>query len=80
MSTRYEVRDAVAIVTLDRPEKLNALTVDMREALGTAFENGARDPAVRAVLLQASGKAFCASGDVSKMGDFTPARDRKSVV
>lgn len=77
MSTRYEVRDAVAIVTLDRPEKLNALTVDMREALGTAFENAARDPAVRAVLLQASGKAFCASGDVGKMGDFTPASGRE---
>ena len=77
MSTRYEVRDAVAIVTLDRPDKLNALTVDMREALGTAFENAARDPAVRAVLLQASGKAFCASGDVGKMGDFTPTSGRE---
>ena len=77
MSTRYEVRDAVAVVTLDRPDKMNALTVDMREALGTAFETAARDPAVRAVLLQASGKAFCASGDVGKMGDFTPATGRQ---
>jgi 2-(1,2-epoxy-1,2-dihydrophenyl)acetyl-CoA isomerase len=76
MSVRYEVRDAVAIITLDRPEKMNALTVEMREALGTHFESAARDPAVRAVLLQASGKAFCASGDVSKMGDFTPASGR----
>lgn len=71
MSTRYELRDSVAIITLDRPEKLNALTVEMREALGSHFEDAGRDPAVRAVLLQASGKAFCASGDVSKMGDFT---------
>ena len=77
MSIRYEVRDAVAVVTLDRPEKLNALTVEMREALGTAFESAARDSAVRAVLLQASGKAFCASGDVSKMGDFTPTTGRE---
>ena len=76
MSVRYEVIDAVAIITLDRPEKMNALTVEMREALGTHFESAARDPAVRAVLLQASGKAFCASGDVSKMGDFTPASGR----
>ena len=44
MNVRYEVRDGVAIVTLDRPEKLNALTVEMREALGTAFEQAARDP------------------------------------
>ncbi|UUZ62683.1 enoyl-CoA hydratase-related protein [Polaromonas sp. P1-6] len=48
----------------------------MREALGTHFENAGRDTAVRAVLLQAAGKSFCASGDVSKMGDFTPESGR----
>ena len=77
MSIRYEVLEGVAIITLDRPDKLNALTVEMREALGTAFEAAGRDPAVRAVLLRASGKAFCASGDVSKMGNFTPATGRE---
>ena len=73
MNVNYELRDAVAIITLDRPEKMNALTVEMREALGAYFETAARDPAVRAVLLRAAGKAFCASGDVGKMGDFTAA-------
>lgn len=77
MSVRYEVIDSVGIVTMDRPEKLNALTVAMREALGTAFETAARDPGVRAVLLQARGKAFCASGDVSKMGNFTASSGRE---
>ena len=76
MNTRYEIRDGVAVITLDRPDKLNALTVEMREALGTHFEDAARDPSVRAVLLQAAGKAFCASGDVSKMGRFTPESGR----
>lgn len=73
MTIRYELRDAVAIVTLDRPERLNALNVEMREQLGTVFEQAARDRSVRAVLLQASGKAFCASGDVTTMGEFTVA-------
>ena len=77
MTIRFEVRDGVGVVTLDRPERLNALTVEMREALGTHFEQAARDAAVRAVLLQASGKAFCASGDVSRMGNFTPASGRE---
>lgn len=77
MNVRYEVKDAIAVVTLDRPDKLNALTVEMREALGTSFERAGRDPAVRAVLLQASGKAFCASGDVSTMGEFTAATGRE---
>jgi len=76
MSVRYEVREQVAVVTLDRPEKLNALTVEMREALGTHFEAAGRDPGVRAVLLRAEGSAFCASGDVSKMGEFTAASAR----
>jgi 2-(1,2-epoxy-1,2-dihydrophenyl)acetyl-CoA isomerase len=76
MSVRYEIRDNVGVVTLDRPEKLNALTVEMREALGTHFETAGRDPAVRAVLLQASGTAFCASGDASRMGEFTPSSGR----
>ena len=73
---RYEVRDAVGIVTLDRPEKLNALTVEMREALARHFAEAAVDPAVRAVLLRSSGKAFCASGDVGRMAEFTPASGR----
>jgi len=76
MSVTYELRDAVAIVTLNRPEKMNALTPEMRESLGTHFDTAARDSAVRAVLLQAAGKAFCASGDVSRMGEFTPESGR----
>ena len=77
MTARYQHSDGLAIITLDRPDKMNALTVDMREALASHFETAASDPAVRAVLLTATGKAFCASGDVSKMGDFTPASGRE---
>ena len=77
MTARYELSAGLAIITLDRPEKMNALTVEMREALGTYFETAARDPAVRAVLLTAAGKGFCASGDVGKMGDFTPTSARE---
>jgi len=77
MTATYELRDSVAVITLNRPEKMNALTPEMREALGTHFDTAARDANVRAVLLTAAGKAFCASGDVSRMGDFTPASGRE---
>jgi 2-(1,2-epoxy-1,2-dihydrophenyl)acetyl-CoA isomerase len=77
MTVLYELRDGVAIIKLNRPEKMNALTVEMREALGSCFEQAGRDPAVRSVLLTCTGPAFCASGDVSKMGDFTPASARE---
>ena len=76
MNSRYELRDGVAIITLDRPDKLNALTVEIREDLGTHFETAGRDPAMRAVLLQATDKAFCASSYVSKMVDFTAESGR----
>lgn len=75
---RYEVRDGcVAVVALDRPEKMNALTPPLREALAGCFDAAARDAQVRAVLLTAVGPHFCASGDVSRMGDFTPASARE---
>lgn len=76
MTAHYELDDGLAIITLARPDKMNALTVEMREALATHFEKATYDKAVRAVLLTAQGKAFCASGDVGKMGDFTPASAR----
>jgi len=73
---RYELRDGVALVTLDRADRLNALLPEMRDALGTHFEDAAHDPAVRAVLLQGTGRAFCAGGDVDAMAQFTPEGGR----
>ncbi len=72
----YQVRDAVAIITLNRPDRMNALAPEMREALANHFEMAGRDNDVRAVLLTAAGKAFCASGDVTRMGNFDPASGR----
>lgn len=68
----------LAIVKLARPEKLNALNPEMRMGIASAFDETARDESVRAVILTSVGKAFCSSGDVSTMGDFSPesARER----
>lgn len=74
----YEREGGVAIVRLNRPERLNALAEPMKDRLALIFESIARDDSVRAVLLCASGTAFCASGDVTTMGNFSTmsARDR----
>jgi 2-(1,2-epoxy-1,2-dihydrophenyl)acetyl-CoA isomerase len=64
---------ALAIVRLNRPEVLNALSEPMKDEMGRLFGELGRDPSVRAVLFCAAGKAFCASGDVSTMGNFTAA-------
>ena len=61
---RVEVADAVATVTLDRPDALNALTVPLKEALLGAFGELAADDGVRAVVLTGAGRAFCAGQDL----------------
>lgn len=70
--------DGIATVTLNRPEKLNALTPEMREGVAREFGALGRDDAIRAVILTGAGRGFCGSGDVASMGAFTPetARDR----
>ncbi|HET7030321.1 MAG TPA: enoyl-CoA hydratase-related protein [Candidatus Limnocylindrales bacterium] len=61
---RVETADAVATITLDRPDALNALTVPLKDALLDAFRAVARDDAVRAVVLTGAGRAFCAGQDL----------------
>ena len=63
-----ERKDGLALVTLNRPDKLNALTLEMRTGLLAAFRSFQTDPEVRAVLLRAEGRAFCAGADISTMG------------
>lgn len=63
---RLEVSDAIATLTLDRPEALNALTVEMKQELLAALRSVARDPSVRAVVLTGAGRAFCTGQDLKE--------------
>ena len=66
----FEVRDGVALATLNRPAALNALTLGMVRALHSRLLGWARDDAVRAVVARgAGGKAFCAGGDIRALYD-----------
>ena len=65
-TVRYDVADAVATITLDRPAALNALTVTLKEELLAAFRAVARDRTVRAVVLTGAGRAFCAGQDLKE--------------
>ncbi|WP_431282539.1 enoyl-CoA hydratase/isomerase family protein [Humitalea sp. 24SJ18S-53] len=60
--------DGVAVVTLNRPDRLNALDIPAKEALAAAWREIAADPAIRAVVLHGAGpRAFCAGSDVKAM-------------
>jgi enoyl-CoA hydratase/carnithine racemase len=63
--TRYEVDSGIATVTLQRPDKMNALTGAMREELINIFAEANRDDMVRVVVVTGAGEAFCAGADLS---------------
>lgn len=67
MALRQVQDGGLLTLTLDRPQKRNALDLDLVLALCDAFERAGRDDAVRAVLLKGAGDAFCAGGDFDAM-------------
>lgn len=60
---------AVAVLTLNRPGSLNAVNRALAHALGAALSEAAADPAVRAIVLTGSGRAFCAGADLREIAD-----------
>ena len=66
---RYDAAGGVVIVTLNRPEKLNAVTAVLIRELLDAFDAADADDAVRVVIVTGAGRAFCAGGDVRDFAD-----------
>lgn len=64
----YEVDGRVATVTLNRPEKLNAITVNLQNELLAALEQAEADPAVHVAVVAGAGRGFCAGYDVTVGG------------
>lgn len=64
-SIRYAVADGIATLTLHRPDKLNAFTIEMMNEMIDAFDRIDADDNVRAVIVTGEGRAFCAGADLS---------------
>lgn len=62
-----DVKDGVLTLTLNRPEVLNALTMGMMKGIKDALKSAATDKAVKAVIITASGRAFCAGADLGDL-------------
>jgi enoyl-CoA hydratase/carnithine racemase len=67
----YEVDDPVAVITLNRPEKLNAFTSQTITELRDAVQWAAADPAVVGIVVTGAGRGFCAGLDVAELGETT---------
>jgi len=65
----YEVKDSIATLTLNRPDRLNALGGSLRDDLHDAITRSAADPEVRVMIITGAGKGFCSGGDVKAMSE-----------
>src|SRR5882762_5233569 len=75
----YEVNDKVSIITLNRPEKLNAISPELMRQLLDAFARADAEAATSVVLLRAEGRSFCAGYDIgARPGADAPGDDWRS--
>ena len=68
----YEVKDRIATVTLNRPERMNTWTDVMSQEVHDAMHAAAKDKQVRVIVLTGAGRAFCAGADVAALGEDDP--------
>jgi enoyl-CoA hydratase/carnithine racemase len=68
---RYQVKDQVLTITLDRPDRLNAFTPIMAAELIDAYDRADADDAVRAIVLTGAGRGFCAGADLKRAAGST---------
>lgn len=68
---KYEVKEGIAYVTINRPKSMNALSKEVLDELTAAFTQVNKDPAVQVAILTGEGRAFVAGADISQMVDLT---------
>src|SRR5258706_6654510 len=69
----YETAEGVALVTLNRPQALNAYTAAMGQSLEGAIAAAVADESVRVIVLTGAGRGFCAGADMNLLQKITPA-------
>ena len=79
-SFQYEERGGVARITLDRPERLNALTFEVYRELTDTFAALQTEDEVRAVVITGAGRAFCSGGDVRDIIGELQGRDARGLL
>ncbi len=76
----YEAKDGIATLTLNRPERLNALGGTLRQDLFDAVTRAGADPEVRVMVVTGAGKGFCSGGDVKAMGEAKAGQRERPLI
>jgi 2-(1,2-epoxy-1,2-dihydrophenyl)acetyl-CoA isomerase len=76
----YEVKDGIATLTMNRPERLNALGDTLRDDLQEAVTRAAEDSDVRVLILTGAGRGFCSGGDVKAMNERRESRAERPIM
>ncbi len=69
----YDVRDRIATITFNRPDRLNAFNADIETGLRQAMTAAAKDEAVRVIILTGAGRGFCAGADMDRLSGAASA-------
>ena len=72
---KYEIKDKILTITLNRPDRLNAFTGQMMNDLISAFDSASKDDEVRVIIVTGEGRGFCAGADLGA-GEATFNRDK----
>src|SRR4051812_23219786 len=76
---RVDTENGILTLTLDRPERRNAIDPELRDALAAALDAAATDPQVRGLIVTGAGGAFCAGGDLGRFDELHDARAYRHV-
>src|SRR5881398_2767654 len=75
-----DAKTSVATITLNRPERLNALTFEVYRELRDTFQRLDTEPGVRAIIITGAGRAFCSGGDVEDIIGALFGRDEAGLL
>ena len=76
----FEANKGVAIITLNRPDRYNAVNQDLVDGISSALTKCENDDSIRAVVLTGSGRGFCAGADMSVFSDNATAEERSQYI
>lgn len=77
---KYEVKENIGCVTINRPKAMNALNMDVLNELYDVFTNIEADTAIKAVILTGEGKAFVAGADIAQMNQLNAIEGRQMMI